>query len=79
MESTKMTKSSRSNHLDRMKEIRDQAAVVSQGLSGIAATAGAAATDQLEPIEKYVKKNPVRSMLLAAGIGAVLGVLFLRR
>jgi ElaB/YqjD/DUF883 family membrane-anchored ribosome-binding protein len=45
----------------------------------LAATAGAAAYDQLGPIEQYVREKPLKSMLIAAGAGALLGLLFFRR
>jgi ElaB/YqjD/DUF883 family membrane-anchored ribosome-binding protein len=63
----------------RIEEFREQAAVVGQGLAGLAATAGAVATDRIHPVENYVQANPVKSILIAAGIGALLGMVCLRR
>jgi ElaB/YqjD/DUF883 family membrane-anchored ribosome-binding protein len=78
---TKKSHNTRAQHelSDRVQELREQAAVVGEGLTGLASTAGAAATDQLAPVEEYIKENPVRAVLIAAGVGALLGLIFLRR
>lgn len=62
-----------------MSDVRDRAATVGHDVKDLAATAGAAACDQLGPIEEYVRGKPLKSLLIAAGAGALFGLLFLRR
>lgn len=82
MHAAKVSKNNRGHHDElahRVDELREQAAIVGEGLSGIAATAGAVATDQLAPLQTYIKDKPLRSILIAAGVGAVLGLLLIRK
>lgn len=65
-----------SNH---MHEMREQVSTVGYGLSGLATAAGAAATEQIEPLEDYVRQKPLKALLIAAGVGALLGLFFHRR
>lgn len=83
MATTKRTRTARNQSgangaANRIEEFREQAGVVGQGLSGMASTAGAAATDQLDPVRDYVKEAPLKSLLMAAGIGAVFAMIMRR-
>lgn len=62
-----------------MEEIRSQAVSIGDSVRAMAATAGEAAGESLGPLENYVREKPIKSMLMAAGAGALLGVLLLRR
>ncbi|MCA9254979.1 MAG: DUF883 family protein [Phycisphaerales bacterium] len=62
-----------------LEEIREQLAAVSEDLRGLATSAGQAAEGQLYPAEAYIREKPVKSVLIAAGVGALLGAIFLRR
>ena len=66
-----------SNH--HMTELRDQAVSVGEEMRRMASTAGSVARDQLDPLEQYVRTKPIQSLLMAAGVGALLGLIFLRR
>jgi ElaB/YqjD/DUF883 family membrane-anchored ribosome-binding protein len=63
----------------RLADLRDQAAVVGGDVRELAATAGDVALAQVEPIEDFVRDKPLKSVLIAAGIGALFGLIFLRR
>jgi len=63
----------------RMDDLRQQAGRLGEDVREIAATGGKVATDQLESVEKYIKNQPMKSLLIAAGIGALFGFFFLRR
>jgi ElaB/YqjD/DUF883 family membrane-anchored ribosome-binding protein len=81
MQATKAKHNTR-NHQelsDRVEELREQVGLVGEGLTGMAVTAGAVATDQLAPVQEYVKANPIRAMLIAAGVGAVLSMILVRK
>jgi ElaB/YqjD/DUF883 family membrane-anchored ribosome-binding protein len=75
------TRSRRSTHSNNAHadELRAQAHEIGENVKALAATAGAAVTDRLGPVEQYVQEKPVKALLIAAGAGAVLGLLFLRR
>jgi len=45
----------------------------------LAAAAGHVARKQLDPLAEYVQAQPVKSLLMAAGVGALLGMIFGRR
>jgi ElaB/YqjD/DUF883 family membrane-anchored ribosome-binding protein len=60
-------------------DLRAQAAVVGRDMRDLAAQAGEAVRQQLNPMEQYVQQKPVQSLLIAAGVGALFGLLFLRR
>lgn len=66
------------DHSSRIEELREHTAAVGAEISALATTAGALATDQLDPIRNYVKDAPMKSLLIAAGAGALL-TLILRR
>lgn len=60
-------------------DLREQAGVVRDDMRDLARAAGDAAVQQLDPIQEYVRDKPLKSMLIAAGVGAVFGMVFLRR
>ena len=76
-------KSKRTNtnnsHGKGFDDVRHQAATVGDDVRELARTAGQAALDQMDPVEHYVREKPLRSVLMAAGIGALIGAIFLRR
>ena len=59
--------------------------LVDRGADGIKAVAGVApqvgewADDKLEAARDRVRAEPIKMMAIAAGVGAVLGAIFLRR
>jgi len=61
------------------EELKEQAGVVRDDVRDLARAAGNSAVAQLDPIEEYVREKPLKSLLIAAGVGAVFGLLFLRR
>jgi ElaB/YqjD/DUF883 family membrane-anchored ribosome-binding protein len=66
------------NH-NHMEEIRSQAVSIGDSVRAMAVTAGEAAGETLGPIENYVREKPIKSMLIAAGAGALVGMFLLRR
>ncbi|MCB9854479.1 MAG: DUF883 family protein [Phycisphaerales bacterium] len=60
-------------------DIREQAVAVGEDVRDLARNAGQMALDQMDPIEEYIRTKPVKSVLIAAGVGALLGAMFLRR
>jgi ElaB/YqjD/DUF883 family membrane-anchored ribosome-binding protein len=60
-------------------ELRTQAETIGRDVRELATTAGQLALGQMDPIERYVRERPVKSLLIAAGAGALLGLLFSRR
>ncbi len=62
-----------------MREFREQAAVVKRDARDLAASVGTAARKQLKPIRQYIVGNPLQSLLIAGGIGLLLGLLRSRR
>lgn len=67
------------NHRHGTAELRSQVNAVRRDLRDLASAAGDRVLDQLDPLEKYVLAKPMKSLLLAAGIGAIVGFLFRRR
>lgn len=61
---------------NHMIQLRQQTAAIRDDIKELASTAGHAAVAQVHPVEEYVRKQPLKSMLIAAGIGAALGFLF---
>jgi ElaB/YqjD/DUF883 family membrane-anchored ribosome-binding protein len=59
--------------------LREQTATVKEDIRELASTAGQAALSQVDPLEEFVRSKPLKSMLIAAGVGAALGFLFSRR
>lgn len=72
----KNVRSSVNGHMD---ELKSQAISIGDAVRSMAATAGEAAGDSLTPIEKYVQDKPIKSILIAAGAGALLGMFMFRR
>jgi ElaB/YqjD/DUF883 family membrane-anchored ribosome-binding protein len=62
-----------------MKELRQQASDIGDSIRSMAVTAGTAAGSSLDPIESYVREKPLKSLAMAMGVGAVLGIFLLRR
>ena len=62
-----------------MRDFREQAAVVKRDARDLAATVGTAARQQLDPIRQYITGKPLQSLLIAGGIGLLLGLLRSRR
>lgn len=62
-----------------MADLRQQAAVVGGDVRELAATAGQVAISQVDPIEDFVRAKPLKSVLIAAGVGAIVGLIFFRR
>lgn len=77
---SKRTNINNRNHNNKgFDGIRDQAATVGEDVRELARTTGKAALDQMDPVERYVREKPLRSVLMAAGVGALIGAIFLRR
>ena len=66
-------------HSSAMRTLRRQAATMKHDASNLAATAGEVAREQLDPVRDYVNNKPVQALLLAGGVGLVLGLIFRRR
>jgi ElaB/YqjD/DUF883 family membrane-anchored ribosome-binding protein len=62
-------------HSGAMKEFRERAAVVKRDARDLAATVGTAARQQLDPVRQYIAEKPLQSLLIAGGIGLLLGLL----
>lgn len=62
----------------RLNDVKEQAAVVGEDLRELSSTVGRAATRQLDPLVEYVDENPVKAMLMAVGVGVLIGM-FLRK
>jgi ElaB/YqjD/DUF883 family membrane-anchored ribosome-binding protein len=58
-----------------MPEIRERLSDVKEDVRALASTTGQAALQQLDPLEEYVRKNPIRALLIAGGVGIVLGMI----
>lgn len=66
-----------SEHLhDSAARLREQAATVGDDLRQMAVTAGESAMGLTGPIERYVQQKPMKSVLIAAAAGAVIGWMF---
>ncbi len=59
-------------------ELRDRMADVREDVRALASSAGQAALEQLDPVEDYVRRFPLRSLLIAGGVGIVLGIIMRR-
>jgi len=53
--------------------VREEMGVLANDAREIAADAGRAARRSVEPVEGYIRENPVRCALIAAGVGLLLG------
>ncbi len=61
-----------------MRKFRRQAAIIKDDAYGLAESAGELAQEQLDPVRHYVTTKPVQSLLIAAGVGLVFGIIFSR-
>ncbi len=59
-------------------ELRERMSDVREDVRALASTAGQAAMEQLDPVEDYVRRYPLRSVLIASGVGLVLGIILRR-
>jgi ElaB/YqjD/DUF883 family membrane-anchored ribosome-binding protein len=64
---------------DSAQELREALDEVKRDVQELAMTAGRAARDQLDPIEEYIREYPLRTVLIAAGAGMLLGAIFRSR
>jgi ElaB/YqjD/DUF883 family membrane-anchored ribosome-binding protein len=62
-----------------LHELRQQAADIGESVRSMAVTAGTAAGNSLGPIQSYVREKPLKSLAMAVGAGALLGIFLLRR
>ncbi len=62
-----------------VKELRNHAEAVGRDVQELASAAGDMARHQLDPLAEYVQAKPVKSLLIAAGVGAMLGLILGRR
>ena len=62
----------------RMNEVKQQAQAVGEDIRELTSSVGRAATQQLDPLIEYVDENPVKAVLMAVGIGVLIGM-FLKR
>ena len=62
-----------------MRLLRQQAETMTHDARGLAMSAGAVAREQLGPLKEYVIEKPIQSLLIAAGVGVVFGLVFFRR
>ena len=71
----------RNNHprSPAMRTLRHQAATVRKDAWDLAGSAGAVAREQFDPVRDYVLEKPIQSLLIAGGVGVILGFLFGRR
>jgi ElaB/YqjD/DUF883 family membrane-anchored ribosome-binding protein len=60
------------------RELQEKAHIVREDLRDLASSAGNLAREQLDPLEAYVKEHPLTSVLIAAGIGVVAGLIVRR-
>jgi len=70
---------STSGNQHAVSELRGHAEAVGRDMQELAAAAGHVARKQLDPLAEYVQAQPVKSLLMAAGVGALLGMIFGRR
>ncbi len=66
-------------HTNATRKFRNQAAAVKRDAWNLAETAGAVAREQLDPLRDIVTEKPLQSLLIVAGVGMFLGLLFGRR
>lgn len=61
---------------DATQELREALEEVKRDVQDLAMTAGRAAREQLDPVEAYIREYPLRTVLIAAGAGMLLGAIF---
>ncbi len=59
-------------------ELRERMSDIKEDVRALASSAGHAALEQLDPVEDYVRRFPLRSLLIAGGVGLVLGIIVRR-
>jgi ElaB/YqjD/DUF883 family membrane-anchored ribosome-binding protein len=59
--------------------IRDEFGTLAQDARTIAVDAGKAARRSVEPLESYIRENPLRCACIAAGIGMLVGMFWKKR
>ena len=64
---------------DSSQELRSALEEVKHDVQDLAMTAGRAAREQLDPVEAYIRQYPLRTVLIAAGAGLLLGAVFRSR
>ena len=78
MTKTRTKRAGSGNH-DYSAELRDGVNKIGEGVRELTLTAGSAAKAQVDPIGDYVREYPLQSVLIAAGVGAIFGMIFFRR
>lgn len=68
-----------SGYSEDMPTLAEQVEVLKKDVAKLASAAGVAARHQIDPIEQYVEREPLKAVMIAAGLGCVLGWLFSRR
>ncbi len=66
-------------HTDAMRAFRQQATLIGKDARQLAETAGAVAREKVDPLRVYVTDKPLQSLLIAGGVGLLLGFIFGRR
>jgi len=61
------------------EELRSHVAAVGRDVQELASAAGDVARQQIDPLTRYVQAQPIKSLLMAAGVGALLAMLSRRR
>jgi ElaB/YqjD/DUF883 family membrane-anchored ribosome-binding protein len=64
--------------LDDRPGLREQTAQVKEDIREFAGTAGDAAREQVEHVEEYIKRKPLTALLMAGGVGLVMGFVLRR-
>lgn len=59
--------------------LAEQVEVLKRDVAKLASQAGVTAKHQVEPLERFIEREPMKAVLLAAGIGSVLTFLLCRR
>lgn len=59
--------------------LRDVAMDVGHEVRRWAKDKGESALELLDPVENFVERNPMKAILIAAGVGMICGALFFRR
>ncbi len=61
------------------QELREKATIIKDDVVELASSASEMARQQMDPVLKYIRDYPIRSLLISAGVGIVLGTLMRRR
>ncbi|MGE3182559.1 MAG: hypothetical protein AB7N71_13085 [Phycisphaerae bacterium] len=76
---TSVQSSSSRTSSDDYPNLAQQVEVLKKDVAKLASAAGIVARHQIDPIEQYVEREPMKSVAIAVGIGCLLGILFSRR